>query len=308
MRASELLLGGPADGSAICTRGPPTDDHDKPHNSSATNLSAPRPIPIEPRVPRQVNVVALTGLPEIEPGTDLAALIAEALEAAGLALDARDVIVVAQKIVSKAEGRFVELDSVVPSARAEQFAALTHKDPRLVELVLGESEEVVRAVPGVLIVRHRLGFVVANAGVDRSNVPTYCDGERSRERVLLLPRDPDASAAELGRRLRERCGTPVAVIVSDSFGRPWRLGVQNVALGSAGLPSLIDRRGERDRAGRVLEVTEVALADAIAAAAGLVMGEAAEGTPVALVRGLDWNAPQRPASALVRPKAEDLFR
>ena len=259
-------------------------------------------------MPHHINVVALTGLPEIEPGMDLAALIVEALDTARITLAARDVVVVAQKVVSKAEGRLVDLDSVVPSARAQRYAALTRKDPRLVELVLGETEEIVRAVPGVLIVRHRLGFVMANAGVDRSNVPSHCDGEPPRERVLLLPRDPDASAAELRRRLLERDGAPVGVIVSDSFGRPWRLGVQNVALGSAGLPSLVDRRGERDRSGRAMEVTEVALADAIAAAAGLVMGEAAEGTPVALVRGLDWDAPERPASALMRPKAEDLFR
>jgi coenzyme F420-0:L-glutamate ligase / coenzyme F420-1:gamma-L-glutamate ligase len=157
-------------------------------------------------------------------------------------------------------------------------------------------------------VRHRLGFVMANAGVDRSNVPAARAGQRPRASALLLPRDPDASAAQLRRRLMERYGAPIGVIVSDSFGRPWRRGVQNVALGSAGLPSLIDRRGERDRGGRVLEVTEVAFADAIAAAAGLVMGEASESTPVVLARGLDWNAPECPGSALLRPKAEDLFR
>lgn len=282
----------------------------------------------------------MPGLPEIEPGADLASLIATALDAGGLTPHPRDVLVVAQKIVSKAEGRLVELDSVVPSDEARRLARLTGKDPRLVELILGEAEEVVRAVPNVLIVRHRLGFVMANAGVDRSNVPAFAAGDRSgagdppragdrsqagdrsnaedpsradaapaaRERALLLPLDPDRSAAELRRRLSERFGAPLGVIVSDSFGRPWRRGVVNVALGSAGLPSLVDRRGERDRNGRVLEMTEVAFADAIAAGAALVMGEAGEGTPVVLARGLAWSAPERDASALLRPKAEDLFR
>jgi coenzyme F420-0:L-glutamate ligase / coenzyme F420-1:gamma-L-glutamate ligase len=257
---------------------------------------------------RSVQLLALTGLPEIEPGEDLGRLIAAALEARQLTLRAQDVVVVAQKIVSKAEGRLVELDSVTPSQQALELAQRTGKDPRIVELILGETDEIVRAVPRVLIVRHRLGFVMANAGVDRSNVPAARAGQRPRASALLLPRDPDASAAQLRRRLMERYGAPIGVIVSDSFGRPWRRGVQNVALGSAGLPSLIDRRGERDRGGRVLEVTEVAFADAIAAAAGLVMGEASESTPVVLARGLDWNAPECPGSALLRPKAEDLFR
>ncbi len=251
---------------------------------------------------QEVRFIAVPGLPEIEPGADLASLIAAALDAAGLALRARDVLVVAQKIVSKAEGRLVELDSVAPSDEARRLARLTGKDPRMVELILGETDEVVRAVPNVLIVRHRLGFVMANAGVDRSNVPA------SRETALLLPLDPDGSAATLRRRLAERFGAPVGVIVSDSFGRPWRRGVVNVALGSAGLPSLIDRRGERDRNGRALEMTEVAFADAIAAGAALAMGEAAEGTPVVLARGLEWSAPERAASALLRPTPEDLFR
>ncbi|MGH8150037.1 MAG: coenzyme F420-0:L-glutamate ligase [Steroidobacteraceae bacterium] len=250
-----------------------------------------------------VHFIPVRGLPEVEPGADLAALIAAALAAQPLALHTHDVLVVAQKVVSKAEGRFVELDGVSPSEKAQRLAQVTGKDPRIVELILGETDEVVRAAPRVLIVRHRLGFVMANAGVDRSNVPAV-----PTERALLLPRNPDASAAELRHRLVQRLGAEIAVIVSDSFGRPWRRGVQNVALGSAGLPSLIDRRGERDREGRTLEVTEVAFADAIAAGAALVMGEASESTPVVLVRGLEWQAPERDASALLRPKAEDLFR
>lgn len=253
-------------------------------------------------------LTALAGLPEIEAGADLAACIVRALRAQELALRERDVLVVAQKVVSKAEGRTVDLDGVVPSGEAVRLATLTGKDARLIEVILGETDEVVRAAPNVLIVRHRLGFVMANAGVDRSNVPQASPGGKSRERVLLLPRDPDGSAAALRDRLRQELGVAVGVVVSDSFGRPWRRGVVNVALGSAGLPALLDRRGERDREDRRLEMTEVAFADAIAAAAALVMGEAAEGTPVVLVRGLEWHAAERSARALLRPKSEDLFR
>ena len=255
-----------------------------------------------------VSFTAVPGLPEIEPGDDLAGEITAALARCGLPLIAGDVLIVAQKIVSKAEGRTVELDSVVPSQEARRLSRLTGKDARIVEVILGESEEVVRAVPNVLIVRHRLGFVMANAGVDRSNVPSAGGRGNQGERLLLLPRDPDGSAAQLRRALMDRFAVPLGVIVSDSFGRPWRRGVLNVALGSAGVPSLVDRRGERDREGRMLEVTEVAVADALAAGAALVMGEAAEGTPVVIARGLESSAPERAARALLRPKEEDLFR
>jgi coenzyme F420-0:L-glutamate ligase / coenzyme F420-1:gamma-L-glutamate ligase len=257
---------------------------------------------------QSVQFVAIEGLPEIEPGTDLAALLIGALEAQSLAPRAQDVLIVAQKVVSKAEGRFVELGSIVPSPEAQRLATVTRKDPRIVEVVLRETDEVVRASANVLIVRHRLGFVMANAGVDRSNVPPGGARAAVRERVLLLPRDPDGSAVALRDALMKRFGVRFAVIVSDSFGRPWRRGVLNIALGSAGLPALIDRRGELDREGRALEVTEVAFADAIAAGAALVMGEAAEGTPVVLVRGLEWKAAESNAAALRRPKSEDLFR
>jgi coenzyme F420-0:L-glutamate ligase/coenzyme F420-1:gamma-L-glutamate ligase len=243
---------------------------------------------------------ALQGMTEVAAGDDLAALLAAAMPAVA----ERDLLVVAQKIVSKAEGRSVDLNAVSPSPRAQELAGLTGKDPRLVELILAESSEVLRAQPGVLIVRHRLGYVMANAGVDRSNVPSP-PGE---ERVLLLPLDADASAAALRRALRIHLGIDLGIIISDSFGRPWRNGVVNVALGAAGLPSLIDRRGEPDRFGRGMEVTQFALADALAAAAGLVMGEGAEGVPAVLVQGLDWSAPDCPARALIRPLAEDLFR
>ena len=254
-----------------------------------------------------VSVYPLTGIGEVEAGCDLDALLADALDANGLAPVRHDVLVVAQKVVSKAEGRLVQLAGVVPSPRAEKLAASTGKDPRLVELILSESVEVVRSRPGVIIVRHRLGFVMAQAGIDRSNVR---DGH-----ALLLPEDPDASAARLRSVLDARFTSAPGVIIADSFGRPWRLGTTNVAIGAAGVPSLWDRRGEPDRHGRPLETTLIAWADAVAAAAGLVMGEVTEGIPAVLVRGLSWSAPEAEAEAeaeagaqaLVRPREEDMF-
>lgn len=254
-----------------------------------------------------LTLTALTGIGEIASGEDLAGTLGAALDRLFRPVRTGDVprpagvLVVAQKAVSKAEGRHVVLDSVTVSPRAAELAALTRKDPRLVELVLSESVEVLRAQPGVLIVRHRLGYVMANAGIDRSNVGGH-------DRVLLLPRDPDASAAGLRNALEERWHIDVAVVISDSFGRPWRRGVTNVALGAAGLASLIDRRGEADRHGRRLEVTEVALADQLASAAGLLMGEGAEGLPAVWISGISWAAPPVPARSLIRPIEEDLFR
>lgn len=253
-----------------------------------------------------VSFVALAGLPETQPGDDLAALIIAALDTGDTPPAPRDIFVVAQKIVSKAEGRYVDLATVQPSIRAQDLAIAADKDPRLVEVILSESDEVVRIKPGVIVVAHRLGFVMANAGIDRSNLgPDNSDGE---DRVLLLPRDPDATAESLRRALEDRYNIPLGVIISDSFGRAWRNGVVNVALGSAGLPALIDARGQHDRDGRRLEVTQIAFADAVAAGAALVMGEGAEGTPVIMARGVFPDAPAVKASALIRPRAEDLFR
>lgn len=243
----------------------------------------------------------VAGIGEIEAGADLAGVIGAAITRCGLDLQARDLLVVAQKIVSKAEDRFVDLRTVEPSARALELAGTTGKDARLVELILRESIEVLRARPNVLIVRHRLGYVMAQAGIDRSNVP-------GDDRVVLLPLDPDASATSLREALRVRWGVDVGVVITDSFGRPWRLGTTNVAIGAAGVPSLWDRRGEHDRLGRRLESTLVAWADAVAAAAGLLMGEAAEGVPAVLVRGLPCPAATNPARSLIRPLDEDLFR
>lgn len=246
---------------------------------------------------------ALAGMPEVEPGADLAGLVMAGLAASGLELDDGDVLVLAQKIVSKAEGRYVVLDGVEPTPRAAEIAAKVNKDPRFVEVVLGESTAVVRAVREVLITRHRLGYVMANAGVDRSNLGPGPGAER----VLLLPRDPDASARDLRQRFQELSGVAPGVIISDSFGRPWRQGVVNVALGVAGLEPIVDLRGEPDRSGRPMQSTEVAIADAVAAGAGLVMGEAGEGTPAVHVRGLGARETGRDGRALLRPPREDLF-
>jgi coenzyme F420-0:L-glutamate ligase/coenzyme F420-1:gamma-L-glutamate ligase len=246
----------------------------------------------------------LTGIGEVRPGDDLAALLLGALAAASLTdLSSADVLVVTQKIVSKAENRIVDLDCVIPGVRALELAEVTGKDPRLVEMVLAESVAVVRAAPHVLITRHRSGLVMANAGIDRSNI-----GDEAGNRVLLLPVDPDASAAQLRREIAAHVGKAPAVVISDSFGRPWRNGVVGVGIGASGLPALIDRRGEIDRQGRPLEVTQVALADLIASAAGLVMGEGDEGIPAVLVRGASWSAQAASAAVLVRPVEQDLFR
>jgi len=249
-------------------------------------------------------LIAVPGLPLIRPGDDLAELVAAAMAAAGIVPIDGDILVVAQKVVSKAEGRFVDLAGIVPSSAAKALAVEVAKDPRFVEVVLSEARGVVRARPGVLIVEHRCGWIMANAGVDRSNVGVDDGGER----VLLLPLDSDASAARLKARWQDRFGCRLAVIVNDSFGRPWRRGTTGVALGAAGLPSLRDQRGIRDLFGRALQVTEIGFADEVAAAASLVMGQAAESRPVVLVRGLAWTEGENPASALIRPEAEDLFR
>ncbi|HZS82977.1 MAG TPA: coenzyme F420-0:L-glutamate ligase [Stellaceae bacterium] len=252
-----------------------------------------------------VSLIAVPGVPLIRPGDDLAAILIAAIAAADLALRERDVLVLAQKIVSKAEGRYVDLADVSPSPRARRLAEETGKDPRLVEIILGESDEIVRYRRDILIAAHRLGFVMANAGVDQSNIE-HPSGDG---RVLLLPRDPDGTCAQLRQRLEAHFGVALAVLINDSFGRAWRNGVVGVALGASGLPALADMVGEPDLFGRPLRVTQIALADEIAAAASLVMGQAAEGRPAVLVRGVDWGArPERPARALIRPKETDLFR
>jgi coenzyme F420-0:L-glutamate ligase / coenzyme F420-1:gamma-L-glutamate ligase len=251
----------------------------------------------------KLTLTALAGLPLVKPGDDLATLLTAALDKNGIVPAHKDVLVIAQKIVSKAEGCFVDLKSIVPSERARTIADEVNKDARLVEVVLSESGEIVRKKRDVLIVVHRLGFIMANAGVDQSNVA----GEIS-DRVLLLPRDPDASAAALKARLDRQYGVDIGIIINDSFSRPWRNGVVGVAIGAAGIPVVRDMVGTPDLFGRKMRITEIGLADEIASAASLVMGQGDEGQPAIHLRGLQWDELAEPASKILRPKETDLFR
>lgn len=260
-------------------------------------------------MPTGLQIYPLAGIGEVEPGAALADILLTALQVADLALQADDVLVVAQKIVSKAENRYRNLKAVTPSAQAQELAAATQKDARLVELVLQESVAVVRSCPGVLIVRHRSGCVMANAGIDASNLRTT----DLDEQVLLLPEEADASALRLHNALLAATGAAAGIVIADSFGRPWRNGVTNVAIGAAGFPALLDRRNEPDRAGRHLQVTEVAVGDLLASAAGLLMGEGSEGIPAVLIRGLPeryriGSGQEASAHTLIRSPDRDLFR
>ena len=249
-----------------------------------------------------VTLHALPGLPLVEAGEDLASRILSAAARDGLDIRDGDILVVAQKIISKAKGRLVSLSSVVTSPEAERLASLVAKDPRIVELVLADTETVMRAKAGVLIVRNRHGIVLANGGVDQSNVD-HAGGKAA----LLLPVDPDQSAARLRQELVAKTGAQVAVVIVDSLGRAWRIGTTGTAIGAAGIPALLDLRGRPDIFGRELATTELGLADEIAAAGSLLMGQAAEGTPVVLIRGLHLPQSEGCAADLVRPKQMDLF-
>jgi coenzyme F420-0:L-glutamate ligase/coenzyme F420-1:gamma-L-glutamate ligase len=250
----------------------------------------------------ELRVVALAGIPQVQPGDDIAALIFDALQKSGLSLERGDILVIAQKIVSKAEGRLVDLATVTPSQRAQSLAAEVDKDPRLVELILRESTEVVRHRKNVLVVAHRNGYVLANAGIDASNV-----GEGDSH-VLLLPEDCNRSCREIRKRLADRTGVEIAVVINDSLGRAWRNGTVGTALGAAGLPALLDLAGTPDLYGRKLRTTEIGIADEIAAAASLLMGQANEATPAVLLRGLKLPARDGSAQELIRPREIDLFR
>ena len=254
-------------------------------------------------IARSLTLTALVGLPLVKPGDDLPALLIAALRRMQIQPRDKDVLVVAQKVVSKAEGRLVDLKSVAPSARAIALGEEVNKDARLVEVILSETDEIIRKQRDVLIVADRRGFIMANAGVDQSNVA----GEDS-DQVLLLPSDPDASAEALKTQLDREFGADIGVVINDSFGRPWRYGVVGIALGAAGLPSLRSMVNRPDLFGRKMRFTEVAVADEIAAAASLLMGQGAEGQPAVLLRGLYWDEPAAPASVLRRPKQTDLFR
>ncbi len=247
--------------------------------------------------------IGIAGVPLVQQGDDLAQLIARAIQEMGERLYEGDVVVVAQKVVSKAEGRVVDLRTIVPGSDARVLAREADKDPRLVELILRESNEVLRVRPGLIIVEHRLGFVCANAGIDHSNVMG------DEEHVLLLPEDPDRSARELRHRWQEMFGVAnLAVIVNDSHGRAWRLGTVGVAIGVAGMHPLTDRRGDADLMGRVLQATVIGTADELAAAASAVMGQAEEGIPAVIVRGARFQPGEGSLREMLRPREMDLFR
>lgn len=248
----------------------------------------------------------LAGIPLIQPGDDLVAIIIQAVQRAEKILQDGDILVLAQKIVSKAEGRLVNLATVEPSVRALQLAQQCGKDPRLVELNLQESNAVLRVRLGTMIVEHRLGFVCANAGIDHSNVAG--EGNEAEEWVLLLPENPDASAQEIRKKLEDASGVKLGVMIIDSHGRAWRLGIIGVAIGLAGVPGLEDLRGKKDLFGYTLRITEVGVADELAAAASLVMGQADEMTPVVHVRGFNYPLRESSLKELLRPKEQDLFR
>lgn len=252
---------------------------------------------------RSITYTALPNIPLVGPGDDLSMIIKAGLAEAALALQDGDVIVLAQKIVSKSENRYVDLATVIPSPRAKELAAVTGKDPRHLEVVLRESSEVLRAKPNVIIVAHRLGFVMANAGIDESNIMQ--DGGH---RVLLLPEDPNRSCQQLKRRLEGGTSVSIGVVMNDSFGRAWRNGVVGVAIGTAGIASLHSMIGKPDLFGRPMMVTEIAVADELAAAASLLMGQGREGTPVVHVRGFMNPSEPSDASTLIRAKATDMFR
>ncbi len=252
-----------------------------------------------------LTLTPLADFPIIKPGDDLADLILKGIYRTQIELISGDILVIAQKIISKSENRFVNLRSVSPSQEATELAHQIGKDPCLIELVLQESKSVLRYRPGTIIVEHRLGFVCANAGIDHSNVS---DENGSADWVLLLPEDPDHSASLIRKRLEDICQVQIGVLVIDSHGRAWRLGTVGVAIGLSGLPGIEDLRGDPDLFGRTLHVTQVGVADELAAAASLVMGQAAEGTPVVHVRGFSYSLREGSLHELLRPEEEDMFR
>ena len=255
------------------------------------------------RILDQLTLSGLPDIPLVETGDDLAGLIVESMGRLETTPSEGDILVVAQKIVSKSEGREVHLKNITPSAAAYDLSQVVDKDPRLVEVILGESNEVVQHRPGLIIVENKHGVVLANAGIDMSNV-----GQGGDDVVLLLPLDPDESAARLRKELRKQTGVNVGVIINDSLGRAFRNGTSGVALGVSGLPGVADLSGALDLFGRALQATQVAVADELAAAASLLMGQADEGRPVVLVRGFTSEFPEGTSKQLTRKKEEDLFR
>lgn len=245
-------------------------------------------------------------MPLVRQGDNLADILVLSMQTSGIDLHDNDILVIAQKIVSKSEGRMVDLTSITPTARAVELAKKTDKDPRVVELMLQESNEVLRVRPGTVIVEHKLGFVCANAGIDHSNVAG--SGNENQEFVLLLPEDPDRSARELREQIKQKTGRSVGVMIIDSHGRAWRNGTVGMCIGLSGIPALVDERGWKDLFGYTLRVTVVGVADELAAAASLMMGQAAEGKPAVHVRGFPYPLEEGSLKELIRPKEMDLFR
>jgi coenzyme F420-0:L-glutamate ligase/coenzyme F420-1:gamma-L-glutamate ligase len=254
--------------------------------------------------PAELTLRALGDVPFIQKGDDLTEVILTAVAANRLALQSGDVVLLAQKIVSKAEGRAIELRTITASAEAVEIASRSDKDPRVVELILQESTEVLRVRPGAVIVAHRLGFVAANAGIDQSNIGNTDDDDK----VLLLPVDPDGTCRAIREALKNRTGLDVAVVIIDSIGRAWRNGTVGTAIGVAGMAGLLDLRTRPDLYGRPLKTSELGLADELASAASLIMGQANEGRPIVLARGLTDGRREGNARELIRPKEMDLFR
>jgi len=266
-----------------------------------------------------LTLTPLSNIPLIRPGDNLADIILNSLRVTNIELADGDVLVLAQKIVSKAEGRLVNLAEVIPSPESRELATRSEKDPRLVELILRESNEILRVRPGTIVVEHRLGFVCASAGIDHSNVNSPLPagivpegeeepGVRSDEWVLLLPQDPDRSAVEIRARIESATGKHIGVMIIDSHGRAWRLGVVGTCIGLSGLPGIVDKRGDPDLFGYRLRITLVAAADELAAAASLVMGQADEGTPVVHSRGFPYPLREGSMKELLRDKEQDMFR
>ena len=253
-----------------------------------------------------LTLTPLSNIPLIRQGDNLADIIIGALQATAIQLRGNDILVIAQKVVSKAEGRLVNLTTVTPSVKALELAVPTEKDPRVVELILRESNEILRTRPGAIIVEHKLGFVCANAGIDHSNVQGQ--GGNPEDWVLLLPECPDRSAEQIRQRIESMTNAQIGVLIIDSHGRAWREGTVGAAIGLSGLPGVLDLRGKPDLFDFHLRITQVGVADELAAAASLMMGQAAEGTPVVHARGFPYSLREGSLKELLRPKDQDLFR
>jgi coenzyme F420-0:L-glutamate ligase / coenzyme F420-1:gamma-L-glutamate ligase len=253
-----------------------------------------------------LSLTPLSGIPDVQAGMDLVEIILSGIVKSNLTLQNNDIIAIAQKVVSKAEDRRINLASITPSAEAIELAISAEKDPRVVELILRESNGIIRTRPGSIITEHKLGFICASAGIDHSNVAG--EGTEYEEWVLLLPENPDQSAEKIRKRLEEKCNVNIGVLIIDSHGRAWRLGTVGIAIGLSGIPGLLDERGWKDLYGYTLQITVVGVADELAAAASLVMGQAAEGTPIVHVRGFPYPLREGSLAEIIRPREQDLFR